>query len=420
MLNQTKTTETSRLIRCDIADETYGLDMFWVRSIQRTERFRRNPEAEGPSTPRQARDDASSGRSPSTSRRGESVEPSGHSPVGWLPDERGDIPVFSLASRLGRPSEKGSALQRIVVLDPPHEWGGVEGGQPWALLVDRVSRVIQVPADRVVPLPPIVVNPSADYFQGVIKLDEELILFLAPERLHPDASLPPAPPQAGGSEGRPQAGGSEGRPQAEGSEGRPQAEGSEGEAREAASPSSRPPTVGAGGQRRSHGQIVVFSIAESHPAEQTLSFGLSISQVPEILQSLPMIPVPAAPAFVLGLVNWRGRPVPVIDLARRLGLAPEAAPSANGRTHLIIARDKSDVLPVPNPAEGDSSKEQSNQGALVGFPVRPAIRVLRLPIAHRPCRRTLPLDQTLTRGIAELENETLVVPDIRGILRQGG
>jgi len=404
MLNQTKTTETLRLIRCDIADETYGLDMFWVRSIQRTERLRRNPEAEGPST--------SSGRSPSTSRRGESVEPSGHSPVGWLPDERGDIPVFSLASRLGRPSKKGSALQRIVVLNPPpqvgspphppHSWGGVEGGQPWALLVDRVSRVIQVPADRVVPLPPIVVNPSADYFKGVIKLNEELILFLAPERLHPDASLPPTPPQAGGSEGRPQAGGSEG------------------EAREAASPSSRPPTVGAGGQRRSHGQIVVFSIAESHPAERTLSFGLSISQVPEILDPLPMIPVPAAPAFVLGLVNWRGRPVPVINLARRLGLAPEAAPSANGRTHLIIARDKSYVLPVSNPAEGDSSKGESNQGALVGFPVRPAIRVLRLPIAHRPCRRTLPLDQTLTRGIAELENETLVVPDIRGILRQGG
>jgi chemotaxis signal transduction protein len=149
-----------------------------------------------------------------------------------------------------------------------------------------------------------------------------------------------------------------------------------------------------------------------------------------------MIPVPATPAFVLGLVNWRGRPVPVIDLARRLGLAPEAAPPANGRTHLIIARDKSDVLPVPSPAlspvegavEGDSSKGlvlslskgESNQGALVGFPVRPAIRVLHLPIPHRPCRRTLPLDQTLTRGIAELENETLVVPDIRGILRQEG
>ncbi len=417
MLNQTRTTGTLRLIRCGIAAETYGLDMSWVRSIQRTDRLRRNPEAEGPSTPRQARDDASSGQGPSTSRCGEPFEPSRPSPVGWLPGKEGDIPVFSLESQLGRSSlaplstEGGSgASRRIVVLNPPPsppQAGRSERGRPWALLVDRVSQVIQIPADRVVPLPPIVVNPSADHFKGVIKLDEELILFLSPERLHPDASL---------SAGRP--------------------------VREAASPSpdpilsTRSPTASAEGRRRRHGQIVIFSIAEPHPGERALSFGLSISQVPEILEPLPMIPVPAAPVFVLGLVNWRDRPVPVIDLASRLGLAPEANRPANGRTCLIIARDKGHVLPVPSPAlspvegavEGSSpkglvlslSKRGSNQGALVGFLVRPAIRVLRLPIAHQPCSRTLPLDQALTRGIVEFENETLVIPNIRGILWRDG
>ena len=409
MLNQTVTADTLRFIRCGTADKTYGLDMSWVRSIQRTDRLLRNPELEGPSTPRQSRDDASSGRSPSTSLCGEPVEPSGHGPVGWLPGREGDIPVFSLASQLGHPSLPplsteggGGALQRIVVLNPPPSLpsaGGSEGGRPWALLVDRVSQVIQVPSDRVVPLPPIVVNPSTDYFKGVIKLDEDLILFLSPERLHPDASL---------SVGR--------------------------SVREAASsspgpiPSTRSPTASAGGQRRSQGQIVVFSIAEPHPAERALSFGLSISQVPEILEPLPLISVPAAPAFVLGLVNWRDQPVPVIDLAGRLGLAPEANPPANGQNRLIIARDKGHVLPVPSPAlslaegvvEGRSSKERPNQGALVGFLVRPAIRVLRLPIAHRPCSRTPPLNQALTRGIVELENETLVIPDIRGILWRDG
>jgi len=409
MLNQTRTTGTLRLIRCGIAAETYGLDMSWVRSIQRTDRLRRNPEAEGPSTPRQARDDASSGQGPSTSRCGEPADPSGHSPVGWLPGKEGDIPVFSLADQIGRfslaslPTEGGGgASQRIVVLNPPpspSQAGGSERGQPWALLVDRVSQVIRIPADRVVPLPPIVVNPSADYFKGVIKLDEQLILFLSPERLHPDASL-----SAGGP------------------------------VRKAASPSpgpilsTRSPTASAARQRRRHGQIVIFSIAELHPGERALSFGLSISQVPEILEPLPTVPVPAAPAFVLGLVNWRDRPVPVIDLTSRLGLAPEANRSANGRTRLIIARDKGHGLPVQSPAlspvegvvEASSSKGGSNQGALVGFLVRPAIQVLRLPIAHQPCSRTLPLDQTLTRGIVELENETLVIPDIRGILWRDG
>jgi chemotaxis signal transduction protein len=251
------------------------------------------------------------------------------------------------------------------------------------LLVDRVSQVTKVPSNHVFPLPPIVINPSADYFKGVIKLDEELILFLSPERLHPDASL---------SAGRP--------------------------VREATSPSPglipgiKSPTASAGCQRRSYGQIVVFSIAKPHPGERALSFGLSISQVPEILEPLPMIPIPAAPAFVLGLVNWRDWPVPVIDLAGRLGFAAEANLTANERIRLIIARDKGHVV--------NSSKEGANQGTLVGFLVRPAIRVLRLPIAHQPCSRTPPLDQALTRCIVELESETLVIPDIRGLFRRDG
>jgi chemotaxis signal transduction protein len=128
-----------------------------------------------------------------------------------------------------------------------------------------------------------------------------------------------------------------------------------------------------------------------------------------------MTPVPAAPAFVLGLVNWRDRPVPVIDLANRLGLAGLARSNANGRTRLMIARDKDHVLSVRS-SEGNALKRGSNQGTLVGFLVRPAIRLLRLPIAHQPSSRPLTLDRVLTRGMVELEKETLVIPDLRGIL----
>ena len=384
MLNRTKTTETLHVILCDITDETYGLDMSWVHSIQRTDRLRRNPKVEGPSMVGQA-----------------SISAEVHSPVGWLPGTESDVPVFNLASQFRRPSlpplsteEESGASQRIVVLNPspsPPQAEGGKGGRSWGLLVDRVSQVTQVPSNHVVPLPPIVINPSADYFKGVIKLDEELILFLAPERLHPDASL---------SAGRP--------------------------VREATSPSPgfipgiKSPTASAGGQRRSYGQIVVFSIAKPHPGERALSFGLSISQVPEILEPLPMVLIPTAPAFVLGLVNWRDWPVTVIDLAGRLGFAEEANLTSNERNRLIIARDKGHVLPVPSAVEGSSPKGGTNQGTLVGFLVRPAIRVLRLPIAHQPCSRTLPLDQALTRCIVELESETLVIPDIGCILRRDG
>ncbi len=48
-----------------------------------------------------------------------------------------------------------------------------------------------------------------------------------------------------------------------------------------------------------------------------------------------MIPIPGAFPYVLGLVNWRNYPVPVVDLDAGLGLA---ASPANGQSRLIIAR----------------------------------------------------------------------------------
>jgi len=390
-LNQKQTTNSLWFMRCGIGEETYGMDTSWVRSIQRIDRLRRDPEA----------------ASPTMNQTSESVGPVGHSPVGWLPGEegaaslpsiskegaaslpftskgaaslpsisKGDIPVFSLASRLGRPPsferEEGGTSQRIIVLHPPPSLPQMEGsqrGQPWALLVDHISQVIQISADRVVPLPAIVADPSAGYFQGVILSDGRLTLFLAPERLHPDAL-----PNAGGP------------------------------LREAKSPgltstpSARPTTASAEGPRPGRGQILVFYTTEPDPAERALAFGLSISQVPEILGSLPLIPVPGAAACVLGLANWRSRPVPVIDLADRLGLGPSLA---DGRARFIIARDRG----------------SSGESSLIGFLVRPAIRLLRLPVPHHASSRSLSIDPALTRGIVELESETLVIPDVHTITR---
>ena len=367
--NQTQTTDLLRFVRCGIGEETYGLHMSWVRSIQRIDHLRRDPETAGPSMDQKSR----------------LVGPPGHSLVGWLSGEEGDIPVFSLASRLGRPPSfetwGDGVSQRIVVLHPPASLPqaegaaslpftleGSEGGQPWALLADDVSRVIQIPADRLVPLPPVVVNPSADYFKGVILLNGRLTLFLAPERLHPD-SLPNA----------------------------------NGPVREAkspdptSSPSTRSGTTGAEGARRTRGQVLVFHTTEPDRAEHTLAFGLSISQVPEILGSLPVTPVPGAAAFVLGLVNWRGRPVPVIDLDRCLGFGSSLA---DGRTRLVIARDTG----------------RPGKSTWIGFPARPAIQLLRLPVLHEPSSRSLSIDPTLIRGVVELEGETLIIPDLHTIV----
>lgn len=52
-------------------------------------------------------------------------------------------------------------------------------------------------------------------------------------------------------------------------------------------------------------QMVVLSLEKSTNGARPLTFGLCITQVSEILVSMPMIPVPVEPDFISGLLFWR-------------------------------------------------------------------------------------------------------------------
>jgi purine-binding chemotaxis protein CheW len=54
-------------------------------------------------------------------------------------------------------------------------------------------------------------------------------------------------------------------------------------------------------------QVVVFSIAEQY-------FGIDISPVSEIIRLEKVTPIPQAPVYVEGVINIRGRVMPVINL----------------------------------------------------------------------------------------------------------
>lgn len=49
-------------------------------------------------------------------------------------------------------------------------------------------------------------------------------------------------------------------------------------------------------------------------------FGVPVESVLEILDMQPVFRVPEAPAYLLGLIDLRGRSVPVLDLRTKLGL----------------------------------------------------------------------------------------------------
>src|SRR5262249_17497446 len=113
---------------------------------------------------------------------------------------------------------------------------------------------------------------------------------------------------------------------------------------------------------RGGNRILVFSLAEPGPRERRLSFALNLLTVQEVLELPKLVRVPRSPAHVLGLASWRDWAVPVIDLAQRLALPPVAV---DKRSRLLLVR-------AGRPAE------------LVGFVVRPALNILRLPVPHRP------------------------------------
>ncbi len=62
-------------------------------------------------------------------------------------------------------------------------------------------------------------------------------------------------------------------------------------------------------------------------------FAVPVGAVVEILDMRPTFRVPDAPAYLAGLIDVRGRSVPVIDLRVKLGLAP-AAPT--GSTRIMV------------------------------------------------------------------------------------
>lgn len=61
-------------------------------------------------------------------------------------------------------------------------------------------------------------------------------------------------------------------------------------------------------------EIISFQI-------EALSYALPLHTVREVLRAVAVTPLPGAPAVVSGVINLRGRIVPVVDVGCRFGLA---------------------------------------------------------------------------------------------------
>ncbi len=102
-------------------------------------------------------------------------------------------------------------------------------------------------------------------------------------------------------------------------------------------------------------------------------YALNISDVREIIRAGRWTRVPNAPAHVKGVINLRGRIIPVVDLKTRMGLG-ESTPTKNarilvvesgGRTLGLLADGVSQVLRLP--AGGVEAAPEEVSSAERGF-----------------------------------------------------
>ena len=66
------------------------------------------------------------------------------------------------------------------------------------------------------------------------------------------------------------------------------------------------------------------------------SYGIAVLKVREIIRMQKITPVPQMPAFVKGVINLRGRVIPVVDMRVKFGLKAEFAE----RTCIVVVQVK--------------------------------------------------------------------------------
>lgn len=134
-------------------------------------------------------------------------------------------------------------------------------------------------------------------------------------------------------------------------------------------------------------QLVTFSIGEEE-------FGVDILKVQEIVRSMEMTKVPNAPDFVEGVVNLRGKVIPIIDMRKRFGLDSREHDS---HTRIIVI-NMNDVI--------------------TGFVVDSVSEVLRLPkdTIEPPPPVVAGIEADYISGVGKLEDRLLILLDMDSML----
>ena len=134
-------------------------------------------------------------------------------------------------------------------------------------------------------------------------------------------------------------------------------------------------------------QLVIFDLAEE-------TYGVDIGSVREIIRIQEITKVPRTPEFVEGVINLRGKVIPVIDLRKRFGFGQA---DATKDTRIVVV----DI--------GDND---------IGVVVDAVTEVLRLAAdaVEPPTGLITTTDSDYLLGIAKLESRLIILLDLQKAL----
>jgi purine-binding chemotaxis protein CheW len=134
-------------------------------------------------------------------------------------------------------------------------------------------------------------------------------------------------------------------------------------------------------------QLVSFNIGQEE-------FGLDIQRIQEINRMVDITHVPNSPEFVSGVINLRGKVIPIIDLRKRFGF-PQKEYDKNTRIIVVELGE-----------------------AVIGFIVDAVQEVIRIPknITEPPPPIVAGIGSEYITAVAKLENRLLILLDPDRIL----
>jgi purine-binding chemotaxis protein CheW len=133
-------------------------------------------------------------------------------------------------------------------------------------------------------------------------------------------------------------------------------------------------------------QLVSFKISNEE-------FGVDILSVQEINRMSEITKIPNSPEYVEGVINLRGRVIPVVDLRTKLNF-PKAEKSVNSRIIIVEVSSK-----------------------VIGFIVDEVSEVLRIPagITEAPPSLTAGINSDFITSVAKLEDRLIILIDLEKV-----